>query len=83
VLDWNQDPAFVIEYLEVQVLPFSSVPADLAWDEGEGDRSLESWRRGHWAFFTRASAALGRAPSEDMPIVCARFRVVSDLAKGA
>gem|GEM_PF-97713 len=78
VLDWNQDPVMVIEYVDVEVKPFSAVTEDFAWDEGEGDRSLASWRDGHWAFFTRACAALDKLPSEDMPILYTRFRVIFD-----
>ena len=78
VLDWDQNPVMIIEYTTVDVKPFSEVTADFAFDEGEGDRSLASWRKGHWAFFTRACAALGKAPAEDMPIVCTRFRVLYD-----
>jgi len=78
VLDWNQHPAMVIEYVDVSVKPFSGVDAQFAWDEGEGDRSLEFWRTVHWAFFTRACAELGVVPSEAMPILCTRFRVQFD-----
>ena len=78
VLDWGKNPVMVIEYVDVKMKPFAAVTADFAWDEGEGDRSLENWRRGHWAFFTRACTELGREPSQDMPILCTRFRVLYD-----
>jgi uncharacterized protein YhfF len=80
VLDWDQNPVMIIEYTTVDVKPFSEVTADFAFDEGEGDRSLASWRKGHWAFFTRACRVLGKEPTEDMPIVCTRFRVLHDAA---
>jgi len=78
VLDWNQNPVMVIEYLDVSVKPFLEIDSQFAWDEGEGDRSLEFWRTVHWAFFTRACAELGVVPSEAMPILCTRFRVQFD-----
>ena len=76
VLDWNQNPVMVIEYTDVEVKRFFDVSEDFAWDEGEGDRSLAYWREVHRAFFTRACDALGMTPSEDMPILCTRFRVI-------
>jgi uncharacterized protein YhfF len=78
VLDWNEDPVMVIEYTDVEVKRFLDVSEDFAWDEGEGDRSLAYWREVHWAFFTRACAALDKSPTEDMPILCTRFRVIFD-----
>ncbi|HEU4367486.1 MAG TPA: ASCH domain-containing protein [Methylomirabilota bacterium] len=44
--------------------------------EGEGDRSLVSWRKAHWAYFGRVCERLGRQRSARMPVVCERFRVV-------
>jgi uncharacterized protein YhfF len=75
VLHWGGAPAAVIEYTWVAVLPFAAVPADFAYDEGEDDRTLESWRAGHWRYFTRECERMGWAPSEDMPVVCCRFRL--------
>ena len=79
VLDGSGAPVLVLEYLEALVVPFSSVSEDFARDEGEGDGSLEFWREVHLAFFTRACRPLERVPSQDMPIVCARFRVLYDV----
>ena len=45
-------------------------------EEGEGDRSLEYWRQAHWNYFSPICTALGREASEDMPLVCERFRLV-------
>ena len=59
VLDWDRNPVMVIEYTAVAIKPFLEVPEDFAFDEGEGDRSLASWREAHWAFFTRACRVLG------------------------
>lgn len=61
----------IIEVAEVSVIPFNQVSAGFAYDEGEGDRTLESWRKGHQRFFERNG---GFTP--DMLLVCERFRVV-------
>ncbi len=69
-------PLCIIKTTEITVQPFNTVDARFAYDEGEGDRSYDYWREGHWRFFTRACERLGREASETMPVVCERFRVV-------
>lgn len=44
--------------------------------EGEGDGSLESWRRGHRAYFGRECTRLRKQPSASMRVVCERFEVI-------
>jgi len=76
VLDGRDQPLCIIETVEVTVQPYDQVEAQFAHDEGEGDRSLAYWREAHRRFFTRALAKIGREFSEEMPLVCERFRVV-------
>ena len=66
-------PRAVIETTRVVVVPFDQVTAEHAAAEGEGDRTLASWRAEYERFW-RAHAASGFAP--DMPVVCEAFRVV-------
>ncbi|MGE3074977.1 MAG: ASCH domain-containing protein [Dehalococcoidia bacterium] len=75
VLDWAGKPACVIETVEVVVRPFIDLPADFAAEEGEGDRSLEWWRAAHEAYFRREGSRLGYGFTDDMPVVCQRFKV--------
>ncbi|NMC54329.1 MAG: ASCH domain-containing protein [Chloroflexi bacterium] len=78
ITDWEGRPLCIIQTLEVIVRPFNEVGADIAWEEGEGDRSLEYWREVHWEFFAEECAQLGRPPQDDMPVVNERFRLVFD-----
>jgi uncharacterized protein YhfF len=71
VLDGRGEPRCVIETTEVTFRRFNQIDAGFAYDEGEGDRSLAYWRRAHQAYFGR----LGRF-SEDMLLMCERFRLV-------
>jgi uncharacterized protein YhfF len=41
-----------------------------------GDRSLESWREGHWIYFSRVLPAIRKKPTPEMLLVCDRFRMV-------
>lgn len=76
VLDGAGDPLCIVETTEVEVRPFDEVDARFAYEEGEGDRSLEDWREAHWRFFSRTLPNIGKEPALDMPLVCERFRVV-------
>jgi uncharacterized protein YhfF len=76
VLDDRSMPLCVIETYEVEIRKFCDVDAAFAEDEGEGDRTLESWRREHWKFFTETLAAINREPNDEMPLVCERFRII-------
>jgi uncharacterized protein YhfF len=76
VLDGRGVPRCVIETTDVKVMPFRYVDQAFAAAEGEGDRDLASWREGHWRYFERTLTSIGRKPSEEMPLVCERFRVL-------
>lgn len=72
VLDGAERPLAVIRTTEVSVRPFREVDGAVAWDEGEGDRSLASWREAHRAFFGRS----GHPFDGTSPVVCERFELV-------
>ncbi len=76
IVDGQNRPLCIVETTQVDVLPLNEVDAQFAYDEGEGDRSLEYWLDAHWRFFTRVCAAIGRTPAENMPVVCERFRLI-------
>jgi uncharacterized protein YhfF len=71
-----EQPLCVIETTRLDLLPFDQVDAEFAYEEGEGDGTLESWRRNHQAYFARECARIGRVPQPDMPVACERFRLV-------
>ncbi|HIK17646.1 MAG TPA: ASCH domain-containing protein [Leptolyngbyaceae cyanobacterium M33_DOE_097] len=76
VLDGKGQPCCIIEITEVSIRAFNQVDAQFAYDEGEGDRSLASWRREHWKYFSRVLPQIGKAPSQTMLLVCERFQVI-------
>jgi uncharacterized protein YhfF len=76
IIDWQGEPRAVIEITGVAVVPFDQVDAAFAREEGEGDLSLDHWRRVHWGFFVRECRRLQRTPYATMPVVCIRFRRV-------
>ena len=76
VTNWGGNAVCVIETVAVEVVPFEHVTAEFAATEGEGDGSLEYWRRAHWASFGRQCARIGRVPRQDMPVACEKFKVL-------
>jgi uncharacterized protein YhfF len=77
VLDGSNRARCVIEYVEVEAIPFEEVDAKFAADEGEGDKSLKSWQSARQKLFERQGYF-----SPDMLLVCTRFRVVQKLVEG-
>ena len=70
----SRDEAWcIIRTARVYTVPFCEVPARHAFLEGEGDRSLEYWRRVHRKFFSECLAAHGIAFTEDTPVCCEEF----------
>jgi uncharacterized protein YhfF len=76
VLDGRQKPLCIVETVEVFIRKYNEVDADFAREEGEGDLSLNYWRAAHRSFFARVLPKIGKEFSEDMPLVCERFRVI-------
>jgi uncharacterized protein YhfF len=76
ILDGAGDPLCIIQTTAVAIRSYENVPPEFAYDEGEGDRSLEYWRQAHWSYFSRRCADIGRKPSMTMPVICENFRVV-------
>jgi uncharacterized protein YhfF len=74
VRDGQGRPAAVIETVEVTRRLFRDVPDDFALAEGEGD--FDAWREGHIAYFERNGGW-----SEDLEIVCERFRLIEVLPR--
>ncbi|WP_255513371.1 ASCH domain-containing protein [Homoserinibacter sp. GY 40078] len=69
-------PRAILRSTELRIGPFSSVDAAFAYDEGEDDRTLDSWRDGHRRYWSRAAERLGFTWSEDLEVVFERFEVV-------
>ena len=76
ILNTKDEAVCVIRTTKVYVTPYCEVTAEQAWKEGEGDRSLDYWRRVHEAFFRKELEAVGLIFTEDMGVVCEEFEVV-------
>ena len=83
VVDHHNEPALVTRLTSVEIGPYAEVTPAYAAIEGEGDGSLDYWRRAHWAFFSRECQRIGREPSEAMPVICSIFEVLNDVPREA
>jgi uncharacterized protein YhfF len=76
VVDGDHNPVCVIRTSSVEVIPYSQVGEEYAHWGGEGDRTLESWRRIYWQYIGQECERIGRQPSTDAPLIMERFEVV-------
>lgn len=76
VTDFEGSPMCVIQATEIRNLPFDEVDAEFAYEEGEGDKSLEYWRRVHHDFFTKDAAENGLDFHEKSIVVCEKFKLL-------
>ena len=76
VLDGRNRPACVVETIWVAIQPFAEADEQFVHDYGEWDRTLATWRKECWDYYSNLCADLGRTPNEDMPLVFERFNVV-------
>ena len=76
VTDFEGHPKCVLQTTEIRVLPYNEVDAEFAFDEGEGDQSLDYWRQVHWEFFSSICLEIGRKRSPEMPVYCERFKLL-------
>lgn len=76
-LDGRGTPRALLRTTDVRIGPLTSVDDQFAWDEGEGDRTRESWLRDHQDFFRRYLPTIGLEFSPDPATVFERFELVA------
>ncbi|NQS92303.1 MAG: ASCH domain-containing protein [Chloroflexi bacterium] len=76
ITNWDGIPQCIIETTSVEIKPFNQVTPEFAFEEGEGDKSLENWKKDHWKFFNMECEEIGRDPSQDMPVILEKFKVI-------
>ncbi len=76
VTDWEGSPTSIVEIYDVTEVKFNDVNEDFARAEGEGDLSLDWWRKAHRQFFLNECSELQIDCEENMTLVLERFKVV-------
>ena len=76
ITDWNGIAQCITKTIKVTLLPFRDVGEELAFIEGEGDKSLDYWRKAHISFFSRELNAVNEEFSEDETVVFEEFEMI-------
>ncbi len=76
ITNWEGRAQCIVRTTKVQLRPFFSIDAQYAKLQGEGDQSLDYWKKIHWDRYTRELASFGRVPRESMIVVCQEFKKV-------
>ncbi|MFD2925296.1 ASCH domain-containing protein [Halobacillus naozhouensis] len=76
ILNSVDQPVAIIKTVEVSLTPMNEVTEEFAIAEGEGDRTYQYWWDAHEKFFKDELNAIGRKFSEQMLLVCERFKVI-------
>lgn len=76
ILNGKGEAKAIIKTTSIEIIPFKEVPAEFAYLEGEGDRSLAYWRNVHEAFFKREFMQIEEEFNENMLVVCEKFKLV-------
>ncbi|MET1006295.1 MAG: ASCH domain-containing protein [Propionibacteriaceae bacterium] len=81
--DGSGAPRVVLQSVDLRLGSIDSVDDAFAWDEGEMDRTRDSWLEGHRRFWQRARADLTETGSPSSEVVFERVRVVWPPAEAA
>lgn len=76
ILDSQGQPRCLVRTIAVETFAFADVPERVARAEGEGDLSLEYWRKGHREFFQPYLAKLGISDLDTAEVVVEHFNVL-------
>jgi uncharacterized protein YhfF len=66
----------VIETIEITRCKIADVDAKFAFDYGEWDRTLETWRREVKSYYGPIAERRGLPAGNDIELLCERFRVI-------
>jgi len=76
ILDWDGNPKCIIETTKVDKYKYKDVPEKFAEIEGEGDKSLDYWKKVHHRFFTEESNRIGTKFTDNSIIICEQFKLI-------
>ena len=74
ILDSQNQAVCIIQTTQIDIVPFYQVDEEQAYLEG--DRTLTYWREVHRTFFESEMQSIHQKFTEDMLVVCERFKIV-------
>jgi uncharacterized protein YhfF len=79
LLDGSQRPRGIVETTRVEIIPFGAITEAMARAYGEGDRTVEWWRRVMGAFYSASAARHNAILTDDTLHIWEWFTVVHRL----
>ena len=77
ITDFDGKAVAIIENTSVDTIPFNKISKDYAaLDMGTDIEPLEKWKKAHWDFFEIFLEESGEEPTEEMLMVCVRFKTI-------
>lgn len=76
ILNSSKQAVCITRTTKVYIASFDEIGEAFAFREGEGDRTLDYWRKVHQEFFSNELKTIGKAFHSDMKLVCEEFEVV-------
>jgi uncharacterized protein YhfF len=69
LLDGACRPRGIVETTRVEIMPFKTITEDMAHDYGEGERTVDWWRRAMGAFYQVSAARHGAGFTDYTPLI--------------
>ena len=79
LLNGSQRPRGIVETTRVEIMPFGAINEEMALAYGEGERTVEWWRRVMGAFYRASAARHNAILTDDTPHIWEWFTVVHRL----
>jgi histidinol-phosphate aminotransferase len=79
LLDGARVPRGIVETMRVEIMPFGAVTEDMARAYGEGERTVQWWRRVIGAWYRASAMRHGAVFTDDTPIIWEWIAVVRRL----
>lgn len=77
ITDFDGKAQVIIQNTKIDTILFYKISKEYAeMDMGTDIKPLEKWKKAHWIFFERFLKESGKKPTEEMEVVCIRFKKI-------
>jgi uncharacterized protein YhfF len=76
LLDGTRQPRGIVETTRIEIMPFGAITEEMARAYGEGERTVEWWRRVMGAFYRASAARHCEVLTDDTSLIWEWFTVV-------
>jgi uncharacterized protein YhfF len=76
VLDREEQPKLIVKTIRTEINKFELIPAHVARAEGEGDLSVEYWKKTHFGLYEPFLAKWGIENIDDAEVITEHFEIV-------